>query len=69
MIAIKNYYVENVTLTQKHSDSGKVAMITRNEKRVKMKAQMPGPPGSAENISSKKHPQRKTQTQENKKIN
>ena len=38
-----------LTLTQKHSDSGKVAMISRKEKRVKMKAQMPGPPGSAVN--------------------
>ena len=35
-----------LTLTEKHSESGKVAKISRNETRVKMKAQMPGPPGS-----------------------
>jgi hypothetical protein len=34
-------------LTEKHSESGKVAKMSRNEKSVKMNAQMPGPPGSA----------------------
>lgn len=34
-------------MTEKHSDSGKVAKISRKEKSVKMNAQMPGPPGSA----------------------
>lgn len=34
-------------MTEKHSDSGKVAKISRNEKSVRMNAQMPGPPGSA----------------------
>ena len=41
-------------MTEKHSESGKVARIRRNEKRVKMKAQMPGPPGSAVNKKKKK---------------
>jgi len=35
------------TLTEKHSDSGKVASISKNEKRVSTNAQIPGPPGSA----------------------
>ena len=39
--------MSNVTLTEKHSESGKVARISRKEKSVRMNAQMPGPPGSA----------------------
>lgn len=38
-----------LTLTEKHSESGNVAKMSRNEKSVRMKAQMPGPPGSAVN--------------------
>jgi len=34
-------------LTEKHSERGNVARMRRNEKSVRMKAQMPGPPGSA----------------------
>jgi len=34
-------------LTEKHSERGNVARMRRKEKSVRMKAQMPGPPGSA----------------------
>lgn len=47
-------------MTEKHSERGKVAKMSRNEKRVRMKAQMPGPPGSAVNeIKIKKRTKKK----------
>jgi len=46
-IKVRNVLRPPLTLTEKHSERGNVAKISRNEKRVRMKAQMPGPPGSA----------------------
>ena len=52
-------------MTEKHSERGNVARMRRNEKSVRMKAQMPGPPGSA--VSEKEVAKQKKKKKEKKK--